>query len=88
MLNSTIYEVELPDGQVKEYAANVLADNMFSQIDSEGYSTTLLDGIIDFKKDETAVAKADRFLVTKRGRRKNEANHSWLETAGCLERWN
>ena len=69
-LNSLVYEVEFPDGQVKEYAANVLAENMLSQIDSEGFSTTLFDGIVDYRKDETAVDKADRFLVTKRGRRK------------------
>ena len=69
-LNSLVYEVEFPDGQVKEYAANVLAENMLSQVDSEGFSTTLFDGIIDYKKDDTAVDKADRFLVTKRGKRK------------------
>jgi hypothetical protein len=29
-LNSMIYEVEFPDGQVKEYAANVIAENMLT----------------------------------------------------------
>eukprot|EP00957_Ditylum_brightwellii_P088028 6705216-Ditylum_brightwellii.AAC.1 len=31
MLNSTIYEVEFPDGEVNEYAANVIAENMLTQ---------------------------------------------------------
>ena len=70
VLNSLIYEVGFPDGQVKEYAANVLAENLLSQIDSEGFSNTLFDGIVDFKKDDTATEKADRFLVTKRGQRR------------------
>eukprot|EP00957_Ditylum_brightwellii_P111114 8472707-Ditylum_brightwellii.AAC.1 len=35
VLNSTIYEVEFPDGEVKEYAANVIAKNMLTQVDYE-----------------------------------------------------
>ena len=47
ILNSVIYEVEFPDGQLKEYAANVIAENMLAQVDHEGYSTTLIQGIVD-----------------------------------------
>ena len=51
MLNSMIYEIEFPDGQVKEYAANVIAENMLTQVDSEGYyATTMLEAIIDHRK--------------------------------------
>ena len=39
-LNSMIYDVEFPDGQIKEYSANMIAKNMLTQIDSEGMSTT------------------------------------------------
>eukprot|EP00957_Ditylum_brightwellii_P062977 4779512-Ditylum_brightwellii.AAC.1 len=35
MLNSTIYEVEFLDGEVKEHAANVIAENMLIQVDYE-----------------------------------------------------
>ena len=34
-LNTIIYEVEFPDGQVKDYAANVIAENMLTQVDSD-----------------------------------------------------
>ena len=30
-LNSIVYDVEFPDGQVKEYAANIIAENMLTQ---------------------------------------------------------
>ena len=40
-LNSIIYDVEFPDGQVKEYAANIISENMLRQVDSDGMSTTL-----------------------------------------------
>jgi hypothetical protein len=68
MLNSIVYEVEFPDGQVKEYAANMIAENMLTQVDSDGYSTTILKAIIDYRKDEAvAVSKADKYVYTSSG---------------------
>eukprot|EP00957_Ditylum_brightwellii_P030317 2296053-Ditylum_brightwellii.AAC.1 len=45
MLNSAVYEVEFPGGKVKEYAANVIAKNMLTQVDFEGFTTTMIEGI-------------------------------------------
>ena len=45
-----IYEVEFPDGQVKEYAANLIMENMLTQVDSDGFSLMMLKAIIDYKK--------------------------------------
>ena len=66
--NTCKCEVEFPDGAIKEFAANVLAENMISQVDENGCA--IFDGIIDAKKDDKAVSKADRSAVTKRGHRK------------------
>ena len=71
LLNSIIYDVEFPDGQVKEYAANVIAENMFSQVDSDGYYNLLMDGIIDHRKDPAkAVPMEDKYLITRSGQRR------------------
>ena len=71
MLNSIVYEVEFPDGQVKEYAANIIAENMLTQVDSDGYSTTILKAIIDYRKDEAvAVPKADKYVYTSSGQKR------------------
>jgi hypothetical protein len=71
MLNSVIYDIEFPDSQTKEYAANTIAENMLTQVDCDEYSTTLMQGIIDFKKDEaSAISKADKWVVTARGQRR------------------
>ena len=70
ILNSMRYEVEFPDGQVKEYAANVLAENLLTQIGSKGFCNILFDGIVDFQKEETAGDKTERVLVTNRGNSK------------------
>ena len=64
-----IYYVEFPDGQIKEYSENMIAKNILTQIDSEGMSTTLMESITDFKKDDSAVSKQDKYLVTPRGHR-------------------
>ena len=35
-LNSLVYDVEFPDGAMKQYTANVIADNLLSQVNSNG----------------------------------------------------
>jgi hypothetical protein len=71
MLNSIIYEVEFPDGQVKEYAVNVITENMLTQVDYDGYSTTILKPIIDYRKDKAvAVPKADQYVYTSSGKKR------------------
>ena len=46
-LNSIVYDVEFPDGNVKEYSANIIAENMLTQVDSYGFIMTMMEGIID-----------------------------------------
>jgi hypothetical protein len=91
-LNSMIYEVEFPDGQMKEYAANIIAENMLTQVDSEGYSTTLMEGIIDYSKDTAVeVTKSDMYVVTGRGqKRPRKTTQGWkllVKWANGLETW-
>jgi hypothetical protein len=70
-LNTMIYEVEFKNGDIKEYAANIIAENMLTQVDSEGYSLTMMKGIIDYKRDDSvAVSKRDMYVVTARGQKK------------------
>ena len=61
-LNSVIYDVGFPDGEIKQYAANVIAENMYSQVDADGFQFNLLNSILDFKKDDTAVAREDMYV--------------------------
>ena len=53
------YEVKFLDGQVTEYAANVIAENMWSQCDIEGNQMLLMQAIMDYKTDGHAVTHAD-----------------------------
>jgi hypothetical protein len=92
ILNSIIYEVEFPDGQVKEYTANVIAENMLTQVDSDGYLTTILKDIIDYRKDEAvAVPKADKYVYTSgRQKRLRKTTVGWsllIQWANKLGAW-
>ncbi len=70
-LNTMIYEVEFPDGQLKEYAANVIAENMLSQVDSDGFSITMMEAITDYRKDEAvAVPKNNKYITTTSGQQR------------------
>ena len=70
LLNSILYDVEFPDGAVKQYAANTIAQNMYSQVDEDGYSTALLESIVDYSKDGHAVTLENQYITTRSGRRR------------------
>ena len=52
-LNSIMYEVELVDGRIKEYGVNIIAENMLTQVDSDGFSLMLMEGIMNYKHDDS-----------------------------------
>ena len=54
-MNTTIYDVEFPDGEIRKYCANVIAGNMYSRVDAEDYRHQLLDTIVDHKQDGNAI---------------------------------
>ena len=62
LLDSSVYEVEFEDGTVERYHANIIAEHIYSQIDGDGYGRTLLDEIIDHRRDDTAIDAADGFV--------------------------
>ena len=70
MLKSMVYDVEFPDREIKEYSANIIAQNMYAQVDANGHHHTLLDSIVDYEKLNNAVDKADQYLTTKKGTRR------------------
>ena len=84
MLNSLIYEVQFPDGSVREYGANVIAENIYSQVDEHGYRQQTLDSIVEHTKDGRAVPKSEKYATTKSGsRRLRKSTLGWK----LLVRW-
>ena len=67
ILDTRSYEVEFPDGDVAEFTANVIAENMFLQCDDAGNQYRLISGIMDHKSNHKAVSKSNQYVVI-RGR--------------------
>jgi len=54
IMDTSEYLVEMADGITEKYRANVIAENMFAQVDDEGSQFQLLSEIVDHKKDGSA----------------------------------
>ena len=70
-LNTITYDIEFPDGQVKEYGANIIAENMLTQVDSDGYSLSLMDSTIDHQRDPSQeILMVNKYITTKSGQKR------------------
>ena len=67
ILDTRTYYVEFPDGAELEYTANTIAENMWAQCDIDGNQWLLMEGIVDHRKDETALTE-DNGYVSVNGR--------------------
>ena len=77
LLDTRLYDVEFPDGEIKEYAANVIAESIYSQVDDEGRHHLLLDSLVDHIKDDTAIPLDDGYIVTNGTRRRRLTTKGW-----------
>ena len=78
ILDTREYEVLLSDGSTAEYAANVIAENLYAQCDSEGKQYVLLNEITDHKSDASAIKKGDDFTQSHNGNRiRKKTTRGW-----------
>ena len=78
LLNSLLYDVQFPDGAVKQYAANVIAENMYAQVADNGQTNLILDAITDWDKNGHAVSKRNKYVKTKHGnKRLRQTTSGW-----------
>jgi hypothetical protein len=67
ILDTRVYEVESPHGSAHDYAANILAEALYAQVDVDGNCFLLLKEIIDHKKDATTLTKSQTAIRNERG---------------------
>ena len=78
IVDSRLYEVEYLDGHRAAMTANVIAENIFSQVDEEGYRHVLLDEIIDHRALDDRVSKEKGFITTSAGvKRRVQTTKGW-----------
>ena len=63
LLDTREYICEYPDGTLDTYHANTIAENLWSQCDSEGQEFMLYKEIIDHRKDDKAISTNDGVKV-------------------------
>ena len=64
----TRHDVQFLDDTIKPYSANIIAENILTQVHADGYHNQLLEVILDHSKDKQAMEKKDQWIVTKRVR--------------------
>jgi hypothetical protein len=68
ILDSRIYEVQFEDGHIEEYAANVIAESIYAQVDDKRCENLILDEITDYRKNPNiAVNDDDRWIIAPNG---------------------
>jgi hypothetical protein len=77
ILDSRQYEVEFPDGSTEIVAANLIAENLFSQIDEEGNSFAILKEITDHRSNDSALSIDNGYTTSKNGTKRHK-----ITTAG------
>jgi len=78
LLDTCIYEVEFVNGHVEEFAENVIAECMYSQIDAKGQQQQLLQDIVDHQKGPDTVTIKDGFVVSSNGNLvKRQTTQGW-----------
>ena len=77
ILDTRTYCVEFPDGSEAEYAANVIAENMWAQCDIDGNQHVLMESIIDYKTDGHAVKVADAYFSYNGKRHMRKTTKGW-----------
>ena len=60
-LDSRVYTVQFADGEKKDVSYNMLAEHLYSQVDSEGNQYRVYQDIISHRRKSSAVHKADAF---------------------------
>ena len=67
LLGSREFEVEYLDGTTEYLTANIIAENILSQVDAKGHRQLLIDEIIDHRTNNDAIPKERGHYQTNNG---------------------
>jgi hypothetical protein len=67
IFDTRVYQVEFPDGHTQKFAANIIAQNLYSQLGNERRQHLLLDEIIDYEVTDEAFDNNNRFQISHNG---------------------
>ena len=67
LLDTRVYEVEMPDGTYADYSANNLIENIYNSVDDNGHTEVFLEDIIDHRANDEAISKRDGWIRSSNG---------------------
>jgi hypothetical protein len=77
ILDSRTYEIKFPDGRSDEYTANVIAENMYAQCDTEGNQFNNMDCIIDHRKEVHDLERTDMYINNGSNKQVRNTTKGW-----------
>jgi hypothetical protein len=77
ILDTREYEVSFPNGSTNCYAANMIAESLYSQVDADGREFILMKEIVDNRSDGSTVPVDDAYYVDP-----NCQTTRWMTTKG------
>ena len=63
-------DIEFTDGSIKRHAANIIAQNMHAQVDSEGHQHLIMDEIVNHEADAVAAPVSEGCCALPNGNQK------------------
>ena len=73
------YEIKFTDGTREKYQANIIAENMYAQVDSEGNQYLLLQEITDHRSDNSAIPISEGMVRSANGMSKpKQMTRGWF----------
>jgi hypothetical protein len=77
IMDTRILLFQYDDGHVEEFAANIIAEHIFAQVDEEGNQFVLLEEIVDHKKDGAAVHADDQMVIVNECEQLRKRTKGW-----------
>jgi len=67
LLETRTYEVQLSDGSMLEYSANLIGENIYAQCDADGHQYMVFKEICDHRAGPQAISIEDGFIQSYNG---------------------
>ena len=78
LLDTRLYQVEYDDGSIDTVTANLIAENIYSQVDGEGRTLEIFADIVDHRSNGHAIQKEEGHFMDKYGRsHKKRTTKGW-----------
>ena len=70
ILDSWAYEVPFPDGDVQQYALNIIAKLIYLEYDENGRRSQMMDSILEYRHSDDVLTKSESYESRINGQKK------------------